>query len=194
MVHDVLCVEVWDEDRSAQLMEHLCSIISFACLKNNVTWTIHVQRRCLSRLANRSIRRRSGRQSTYLLGQHHTCAMPLPLCRCHRSCASGPSNHACAIVPLILFSSTNQKICSLARLPTEQASDGKTHHNMRRACAIVQMPSLSQIIVHSDLAPTLSTTLALSGDKNVVRKPYIIQSLLLTNATRRYGTTPSCSV
>jgi hypothetical protein len=31
----------------------------------------------------------------------------------------------------------------LAKL-TEQISAEKTHHNMRRACAIVQMPSLSQ--------------------------------------------------
>ena len=109
---------------------------SFACLENNVTRTIHVHRRYLRRLADRSISGEAADRACIGWDTHHTCAMPSPLCRCHRSCASGPSNHSCEIAPLQMFSSTNQTICSLAKLPTEHVSAGKTHHDMRRARAM----------------------------------------------------------
>ena len=41
-----------------------------------------------------------------------------------------------------LSKSTSQKICSLVKLRTAHVSAGHTHHNMRRARAIVPMPSL----------------------------------------------------
>jgi hypothetical protein len=135
---------------------------------------INVHRRCLSRLADRSIRRRSGRQSMYLLG-HTSQHVPCP---CHCADAIGPVHRAHQNMPATSCpcNCSHARGCAIVPVPM-------CLRQGHRDCAIVPAPFARTIVPP---APSRPGHCSITSDTHAVNIASVTYPLMLQPRWCRY--------